>query len=421
MTQRSSVKLLGDKLREVVHTLKKRFIFLKVMNFQLEIWQCGSTQDKMNPTKLFTLIFDKYAIASIHKMHEKAHEILDKCEAKEEILDFETLEPDTAFDSLCDASTIQELREAATHAKISNFLDMQDAYAVHKNESISKPVTFFVVKTRLIKFQMDIINVAFINSSYKYVLTIIDMFSKYAFLVPLTHKSGQAVGDALDTLFSYPPLHLDVPETVPRLMLSDCGGEFKNSIVRAVCLRRGIGQIFSRPYHPLGIIERFNQTIKRPIKKLHVQQKFPRKKKGFAAKLQVILTQYNTSTHSSTGYPPIVVHFTKDESVLEKVHENLIAVAQKNIDRQQARAHEPLVVGDKVRVEITSDPTKTFQELRPIIEKKRLKKFATGFWTREQFLISKIKTVNESQLFLLKGHERVIFRRNQLQKVLRVR
>ena len=143
-----------------------------------------------------------------------------------------------------------------------------------------------------------------------------DMFSKYAFLVPLTTKSGEEVAEALITLFDYPPLHLDVPETVPKLILSDCGLEFKNYEVRDACLSRGIGQIFTKPYHPLGMIERFNQTIKRPIKKLHLEHQFPKRKKAFAAKLQVILTQYNTSKHSSTKYAPIVVHFTTDEELL---------------------------------------------------------------------------------------------------------
>lgn len=252
--------------------------------------------------KFLKQIFDKYAIVSINKLHQKAHEIIDNCESKQEIINFETLEPDTTFEYLKDGDNLQKLRESITVSFVSKFLDQQELYALHKQAPYAKPVTFYVVKNRLIKFQMDLIDVGFINSSYRYILTIIDMFSKYAFLVPLTNKSGESVANALDKLFSYPPLHLDVKETVPKLLLSDNGPEFQNSLVRQVCASRYIGQIFSRPYHPLGIIERFNQTIKRPIRKLHIQQKFPRKKKTFITKLQVILTQYNTSTHSSTGY-----------------------------------------------------------------------------------------------------------------------
>ena len=90
------------------------------------------------------------------------------------------------------------------------------------------------------------------------------MFSKYDFLLPLKTKTAISVGSALDILFAYPPLHLDIPETVPKMLLSDSGKEFTNKLVRTVCLKRDNHQIFSKPYHPLGMIERFNQTIKRP-------------------------------------------------------------------------------------------------------------------------------------------------------------
>ena len=256
----------------------------------------------MDHNKFLKEVFDNYTASSIEKLFQKAHEIIDCCEQKIEIINYETLEPDDTFDYINDACCSQELREVVTRTEVVKFLDSQEAYAIHKPAQHLKPVTYKVVKNRLIKFQMDIMDVGFLNSSYKYILSIMDMFSKYAFLVPLTNKSGELVADALNTLFNYPPLHLDVPETVPKLILSDCGLEFKNYEVREACANREIGQIFSKPYHPLGMIERFNQTIKRPIKKLHLQHQFPRKKKAFVAKLQVILTQYNTSIHSSTKY-----------------------------------------------------------------------------------------------------------------------
>lgn len=277
-------------------------------------------------------IFTKYEATSIDKLHTKAHDILLALEQKEDILDYETLRPDTSFDYIFDQELRQQFREELSRDVVNQFLLEQESYAIHKRFEPRKPVTYFVVKTRLIKFQMDLVDVGFLISSYRYILSIIDMFSKYAVLVPLPNKSADAVANALDKLFSYPPLHLDISETVPKLILSDSSKDFQNNLVRTVCLKRGIGQIFSKPYHPLGIIERFNQTIKRPIRKLHAEQNFPRKRRTFCTKLQVILTEYNTSVHRSTGYAPIVVQFTTDTELLDDAYRILTEYTQNGCD-----------------------------------------------------------------------------------------
>ena len=373
----------------------------------------------MNCTRFLRQVFDNYAAASIDKLYRKAHEILDNVETKTDVINFETLQPDDSFNFLNHGTTVQDLRMAITRTEVARFLKAQEEYAVHSQALSQKPITYWSVKNRLIKFQMDIIDIGFLNRSFRYILSILDMFSKYAFLVPLTNKSGESVAMALDKLFGFPPLHLDVPETVPKLLLSDSGLEFKNSMVREVCVSRGIGQIFSKPYHPLGMIERFNQTIKRPIRKIHQEQAFPRKKAAFVAKIQVILTQYNTSIHSSTKFPPIVVHFTKDEKILRKVYENLEAVTRKTAERQRIRETEPLHVGDVVRVQTLCDPSKTPQELKKLKDRQTFKRFVVGVWTRTHFTISTISKVSGTQLFTLRGYEHETFKRHQLLKVMR--
>jgi len=272
---------------------------------------------------------------------------------------------------------------------------------------------------RLIKFQMDLMDIQFLNRSYKYILAIIDVFSKYAFLVPLNDKSGESVADALDKLFSYPPLALDVPETVPKMLLSDVGNEFKNTEVFRVCMFRDIGQYFSEPYHPLGIIERFNKTIKTGIRKLHLDNGFPRKKTGFLQKLQVILMQYNTTKHSSTGYPPMVAHFSNDKAIQKEIYERLQEIVVKNVAKQQRRLTEPIVVGDIVRVQIIADPTISAADQQKLRNKQTYKKFSVGHWTKQHFTVAKLANAYGVDRYTLEGHARKLFKRHQLQKVYR--
>ena len=55
--------------------------------------------------------------------------------------------------------------------------------------------------------------------------------------------------------------------TNPKLLLSDIGTELKNPHTNFVCKHNGVFQIYALPQRPLGIIERFNQTLKRKIKR----------------------------------------------------------------------------------------------------------------------------------------------------------
>src|SRR5689334_19909083 len=119
-----------------------------------------------------------------------------------------------------------------------------------------------LVVGRLAKWQMDLVDMqkySSENDDVRYLLTIIDVFSKYAHAIPLKDKTSRQVSTALFTLFTTPNI------TRPRLLQSDQGKEFIGSETRKICEALGIVQIFSYAYSPLGYIERFNKTLKQKI------------------------------------------------------------------------------------------------------------------------------------------------------------
>ena len=61
------------------------------------------------------------------------------------------------------------------------------------------------------------------NDGYKYILMIIDVFSKFGWLVPLKTKSGDSVKSALETIF---------PKNTPSKIWTDKGTEFYNAKVK---------------------------------------------------------------------------------------------------------------------------------------------------------------------------------------------
>lgn len=61
------------------------------------------------------------------------------------------------------------------------------------------------------------------NNGYKYILTIIDVFSRFAFSKALKDKKAQTVATAFEEIFVH-------DRRVPKLIQSDAGKEFYNKI-----------------------------------------------------------------------------------------------------------------------------------------------------------------------------------------------
>lgn len=71
------------------------------------------------------------------------------------------------------------------------------------------------------------------NKGYNYILTVIDVLSKYAWALPLKSKSGSEIASALSKIFCK-----DV--RCPRNLQTNKGKEFYNTIVQEIMKKRNI-------------------------------------------------------------------------------------------------------------------------------------------------------------------------------------
>ena len=97
------------------------------------------------------------------------------------------------------------------------------------------------------------------SHNYRLVMSVMDCFSKYCWLIPLCTKTAIEVARALCTIFR--------EFGCPKIIQSDNGKEFIANVVTTVCSSLGITIIHGRPYHPQsqGQVERLNQKVKRFI------------------------------------------------------------------------------------------------------------------------------------------------------------
>lgn len=92
------------------------------------------------------------------------------------------------------------------------------------------------------------------NKNVKYILTIIDIFSKFAWAFPLQNKTGTEVAQTLDRLFK--------SGTVPDNFHTDMGKEFFNSHVKKLFDAHKINHYYTCSTKKAAIVERFNRTLK---------------------------------------------------------------------------------------------------------------------------------------------------------------
>ena len=86
------------------------------------------------------------------------------------------------------------------------------------------------------------------NNGIKYLLTVIDIFSKFVWIIPLKLKTGQEVANAFSRILK---------ERRPSKMWVDKGREFYNKDVQK------LGELYSTENEEKScVIERFNRTIK---------------------------------------------------------------------------------------------------------------------------------------------------------------
>lgn len=265
----------------------------------------------------------------------------------------------------------KRLRDAVgdnvTTAMAKKFLQTQDVYTLNRHVSRKFKRNHYMVNYINDLWQMDLADVsahAKENEGYKYLLTIIDVLTKYAFVKPLRNKNALTVVKALREV-------LDSGRGQPKVISSDKGKEFKNTHMTSLLKTRGIEQQFVLTSSPFkaSIIEIFNKTLKSRIFR-HFTHKGSNYRK-YIDKLEEIVTAYNNTVHSVTKMKPIDIEPQHIPYVYHNTH-------KRHRRRRQAEIKsriQHLQPGDYVRV-VSKQNTfqKTFSEK----------------WTREVFIVAAV-------------------------------
>ena len=103
------------------------------------------------------------------------------------------------------------------------------------------------------------------NRNHRYVLVIIDNFSKYGWTVPLKNKNAQTIKDSFENI-------LISSKRKPILIETDRGKEFYNNIFQDFLNKNNIKRYSRNGSYGAVFAERFNRTIRDLLKKTVFEQ-----------------------------------------------------------------------------------------------------------------------------------------------------
>ena len=218
-------------------------------------------------------------------------------------------------------------------SKIAEFLRQNETSSVHK------PVRRKFKRRQVIAyFPYDVCmaDLAFYNSSdyvyanggVKYILVLVDVFSKMCYVEPMKDKNS------LTTLMAFEKIFNRMPD-IPTHLVTDVGTEFYNYNVQKLFGSLGVNHYSIRGSHKACVAERMIKTLKGRIQKYLWENNTKR----YIDVLQDVVSSYNQTPHRSIGISPVSVNQENRARIFKKLY-------QKKLPQREPR----LSIGDRVRI-----------------------------------------------------------------------
>ena len=246
-------------------------------------------------------------------------------------------------------------------AKIADFLRKDNVHSVHRRiikrtfprRRIITHYPFQIFQADLIEYSSS--SFSYANKGYRFILVVIDSFSKMLYAEPIKRKSADYMADAIDKIF-------EQFDFFPNSLITDRGLEFYNSKVQAVLKKYGINHYSLKTKTPwkTPMAERVIRTLKSRFEKYF----HDKKTKTWIDVLNQFVANYNDTPHRSIGMAPSKVTFQNSKQVYKRMFGDV-----------DLRVVPRLAVGDRVRV---------------LLEKKLFDKGYTQNWSDKIYLIKTV-------------------------------
>jgi hypothetical protein len=150
-----------------------------------------------------------------------------------------------------------------TRKDVDDFLKTQQYYQLTKAAPrvVNRPI---IAKYPNHRWAADLVDMGYYaadNRNFKWILTIIDFFTKKVFAYALKNKEAETVRNGFEQICSS-------VNTYPLILQTDNGGEFVNEILRDWATDHNVKLVRTLSYSPTsnGLIENFNNLLRKMIR-----------------------------------------------------------------------------------------------------------------------------------------------------------
>ena len=206
---------------------------------------------------------------------------------------------------------VAALRRVVPEQDVERWLSEQDTYTLHKSVTRRFKRRCVVVGGPNQQWQADLVDMSRlkkVNDGSTFILTVIDVFSKLAWCVPLKNKSAASLVAAFTQLLS---------NGAPNTLQTDKGTEFLNRSLQKLLKEHGLHHFATHNEETkASIVERFNRTLKTRMWRYFTKTQSVR----YVDVLQAFMRSYNDTYHRSIGMAPSEVTSTNQETVWQRLY-----------------------------------------------------------------------------------------------------
>ena len=141
------------------------------------------------------------------------------------------------------------------------------------------------------------------STGNKYILVIIDIFSKWTEAFPVSSTDSATLATILVS-------DIVCGHEVPTILHSDQGANLTSYLVSSLCDHLGIHQTQTTAYHPQGNgqVEHFNRSLEAMLSK-----KVQENQRDWDQQLPKVMFAYRTAIHEATGYTPFYIMYGRSQ------------------------------------------------------------------------------------------------------------
>ena len=198
---------------------------------------------------------------------------------------------------------------------VENWLKSQDAYTMHKQVIKQFERQKIIVSGIDSQWQIDLTvlpNLAKYNDNFKYLLCCIDVFSKYAWVVPMKTKQPSDIVNAFKIIFQS-------TDRKPDKICSDAGGEFINKQFQSFLKSNNVSFFTTYSEKKAAVVERFQRTLKQRLWRYFKYANTYR----YVDILNKVVNGYNNTYHRTIDMSPISVTQSNSNKIYKRITANL--------------------------------------------------------------------------------------------------